>query len=206
MSQIPLNDASNDDPRERLSSLLDGECDASSVEHACRAWRESADLRSTWHAYQLIGDVLRSDDLARPASRDAAFLAAVRTRLADEPVVFAPAALASRRRRHPWMGPAAAAAGFVAVAGVVAVMGLSRPDATDPATTLAAAPGGTPAVRPVAASVPAPEPEATIADRKLIRDAQLDRYLAAHKQFGGTSAVAVPGAVLRSSATVAPAR
>ena len=104
------------------------------------------------------------------------------------------------------MGPAAAAAGFVAVAGVAVLMGLSRPDAVEPAAPLAAAPAGMAAVRPVAASVPFPDAEVPIADGKLIRDAQLDRYLSAHKQFGGTSAVAVPGAVLRSSATVAPGR
>ena len=33
----------------------------------------------------------------------------------------------------------------------------------------------------------------------LLRDAQLDRYLAAHKQFAGTSALGVPSAYLRSA-------
>ena len=42
-------------------------------------------------------------------------------------------------------------------------------------------------------------PVAVVADSKLIRDAQLDRYLAAHKQFAGTSALGVPSAFLRSA-------
>ena len=50
------------------------------------------------------------------------------------------------------------------------------------------------------------ETPALVADGKLIRDARLDRYLAAHKQFGGNSAVSVPGGVLRSAASVAPER
>ena len=33
----------------------------------------------------------------------------------------------------------------------------------------------------------------------MIRDAQLDRYLAAHKQFAGTSALGVPSAFLRGA-------
>src|SRR5512143_2981266 len=77
---------------ESLSALSDGECDVSAVAWACSAWRDDVGLRSSWHAYQLIGDVLRSEDLAGHPSHDAAFLAAVRERLAREPVVLAPEA------------------------------------------------------------------------------------------------------------------
>ncbi|MDQ6638643.1 MAG: hypothetical protein M3Z15_03130 [Pseudomonadota bacterium] len=45
----------------------------------------------------------------------------------------------------------------------------------------------------------APLPVAIVADSKIIRDAQLDRYLEAHKQFAGTSALGVPSAFLRSA-------
>jgi sigma-E factor negative regulatory protein RseA len=34
---------------------------------------------------------------------------------------------------------------------------------------------------------------------KVIRDARLDRYLAAHKQFSGSSALGLPSAFLRSA-------
>jgi len=43
------------------------------------------------------------------------------------------------------------------------------------------------------------EPQALVANGKLIRDARLDRYLAAHKQFAGTSALGVPSGFLRSA-------
>jgi sigma-E factor negative regulatory protein RseA len=141
---------SDTEVRQLLSSLADGRVEhAQDLAHASAAWRDEAEARATWHCYQLIGDVLRSEDLARPAAPDSAFLARLRQRLADEPVVLAPAAaddlateaadagpahaaqaLAQTPRPHAWWRratmPAAVAAGFgaVAVALVVARWGL----------------------------------------------------------------------------------
>src|SRR5450755_712026 len=118
---------------EQLSALADGELDAAAAAAACACWRGDANARASWHAYHLIGDVLRSEDLAREPTRDAAFLGSLRSRLAGEPVILAPqqlplrgpvesrgAALGARRglRGWPWMASTAAAASFVAVAGV----------------------------------------------------------------------------------------
>jgi sigma-E factor negative regulatory protein RseA len=47
---------------------------------------------------------------------------------------------------------------------------------------------------------------AIVADNKIIRDAQLERYLEAHKQFAGTSALGVPSAFLRSATVDSSAR
>jgi sigma-E factor negative regulatory protein RseA len=49
-------------------------------------------------------------------------------------------------------------------------------------------------------------PTTLVADGKLIRDSRLDRYLEAHKQFAGTSALGVPSAFLRSATLDSPAR
>lgn len=76
--------------RERLSALMDGEADRDLVQAVCRQWRQDEDDRAQWHAYHLIGDVLRSEDLGQRSASDAAFLAGVRERLAREPVVLAP--------------------------------------------------------------------------------------------------------------------
>src|SRR5688572_14499694 len=108
-------------PEEDLSALMDGELDA--AESACARWRDDPELRSRWHAYHLIGDVLRSEELASSRGRDAKFLSDLRLRLADEPVVLAPEAAA--RPRRSWMAPAAVAAGFAAVAGVLVVAQMS---------------------------------------------------------------------------------
>ena len=56
---------------QRLSALADGELDADESALACGQWRGDASVRARWHAYQLIGDVLRSEELASDAARDA---------------------------------------------------------------------------------------------------------------------------------------
>lgn len=201
--------------RERLSALLDGELDAGAVAPACAQWRDSAGARATWHAYHLIGDVLRSDDLANGAAHDAGFLVALRAKLADEPVVLAPefpaangasaaapAPARGRSRRWGWMAPSAVAAGFVVVAGVLT---LTRPGALpggSEATSVAqvAAPASLPgATVPDGNAAAASEPQTFVASGQVIRDARLDRYLSAHKQFAGSSALGVPSAYLRNA-------
>ncbi len=171
--------AAAEDRHESLSALADG--DAAALEDACLRWREDPEARARWHAYHLIGDVLRSDDLASPPVRDAAFLRGLRERLAAEPVVLAPPA--PRRGRH-WLLPgAAAAAGFVAVAGVMVVLRNGTPAPEVPVAAAAPQPG---AVVPVVAT-----PEI------VIRDPKLERLLAMHRGAGGGYA-AVPGATPRN--------
>lgn len=208
---------------ERLSALVDGELDGVALAQTCNHWRESVDSRSTWHAYHLIGDVLRSDDLASDPARDAAFMQALRARLASEAVVLAPRSAdastaqpaaarragAARSRRWSWMAPSAVAAGFVAVAGVLVLTrapGTSADRADGASLALAAQPGALAplGVAPTLASqmAGADAPQSLVASGQLIRDARLDRYLEAHQQFAGSSALGVPSGFLRSATTV----
>jgi len=163
--------------------------------------------RRDWHAWHLIGDVLRSEDLASDPHGDLRFCAAVRARLAAEPVVLAPvarhaASATPSRGRSGWLFASAAAAGFVLVAGTFAVV---RTIETPAPAALALADGRTanvvtvPASAAMAAAEAGVPPDAVVADNRLIRDAQLDRYLVAHKQFAGTSALGVPSVFLRSA-------
>lgn len=201
--------AKRDERRQAMSALVDGVLGDDETSRLCRDWRDDAELRVTWHAYHLIGDVLRSDDLAHAGAHDEAFLQAVRRRLADEPVVMAPAATVAAApapapaRRRGWLAPVAVAAGFVAVAGVLVVTQLAAPGGGS-APMMAAAPSGAPAaVTRVSTGAPAAAPVA--ADEVLIRDARLDRYLEAHRQYGPSVGM-VPGGVVRSMATAAPQR
>ncbi len=214
MSTGTLDDAAG---RERLSALVDGELDRAGVDAACGAWRADAELRRTWHAWHAIGDALRSDDLACNAVADRSFCAAVSARLATEAVVLAPArhvaiggSVASVSLRSRWAVGSAVAAGVVLVAGTFALVrpgfapqperlalvdgsAASSSDAGQARATMNGAP-----IMVAGADVPTPQ-VATIADQRVIRDAQLDRYLVAHKQFSGSSALGVPSAFLRSA-------
>lgn len=183
--------------RQALSALLDGE--GEHADQACKAWREDASVRADWHAYHLIGELMRSDDVRCAPQRDAGFLARLRDRLADEPVVLAPAAPATRVQRA-WAAPVAVAAGMIAVAGVLVL-------------TRGAAPVGATQERSAALASSQAVAEATdstgagaAVNGALIRNAELDHYLAAHKQYSGTSVLAAPGGGLRSVAATAPGR
>jgi sigma-E factor negative regulatory protein RseA len=201
--------------RHALSALMDG--DGIDAELACRAWRDDAGLRADWHAYHVIGEVMRSDDVHCVPGHDAQFLARLRERLAAQPVPLAPAA--TRRRvatGRNWLTPITVAAGFVAVAGVLVVMRVAAP--TGPAREGPALLADSIAVPPkvgVQAMVAGPAavaagpsaPGSLVVDGALIRSAELDRYLAAHKQYSDTSALAMPGGgMVRNTATAAPGR
>jgi sigma-E factor negative regulatory protein RseA len=168
---------------------MDGELPAGELSGVIARFRDDDDLRAEWHAYHLIGDVLRSEDLAVAPMRDACFLQSLRGRLAQEPArlddaplqLVAPSppapAVPGRRWMTGWMvAPAAVAAGFVAVAGVLVVnKALVSPPAAEAV---------------VAQQVPA--------SGALVRDARLDRYLAAHRNLGTGLAGAGAGGAERT--------
>jgi len=93
------------------------------------------------------------------------------------------------------VAPAAIAAGFVAVAGALVVTRDAAPDRSAQLTGPAATPAGMSATG-TGVSV----------EGRLIRSAELDRYLAAHRQYSNTSALAVPGGMVRNAADAAPGR
>ncbi len=204
---------------EQLSALADGELDDASVARVCGRWRADAPAQATWHVYHLIGDVLRSEDLASAPGRDRACLARLRERLVSEPVVLAPAsirvpprerALVQQlgRRSWGWGKGAAVAAGFAAVAGVLFMLRGPTAEPGAPAASLARADGQTAiaALPTGVARAAGPEPSALFADGKLIRDSRLDRYLEAHKGFSGSSALGVPSTFLRGATSDAANR
>jgi sigma-E factor negative regulatory protein RseA len=212
-----------------LSALVDGEFDPAATPGACAQWHGDAEARASWHAYHLIGDVMRSDDLASDTAHDARFMKALHARLAAEPVVFAPQRIqagapgadaasgrrARRRPRWPWLAPTAVAAGFMAVASVLIVTrgGGTQSGANDSMAGLQAQGGAvltaaspTPGTGSAPAANAPEESRALVVDGALVRDARLERYFAAHKQFGGSSALGVPSGFLRAATTQTPGR
>lgn len=202
----PPHEVRDDDPRRWLSALADGDADAAQA--GCDLWRQDAEARRTWHAYHLIGDVLRSDELAGDPARDTAFLARLRERLAAEPVPLAPTPAASKAAdgwRSRWLLPVAAAAGFVVVAGVLVVTRLAGPAGGIGEPVLAGGNPAGPGVTLVGSNPAAPAAASPQVRAVLIRDARLDEMLRAHQAARGGMPVAVPGGVLRQVEVAAPA-
>lgn len=258
MSDLPFDDEANS--FEALSALADGQATEHEIAQACGVWRSQREVRERWHAYQLIGDVMRSDSLAQDASSDQAFLEAFRARMAQEPVVLAPAAMAAASaaalvavtepavanlsyplRRRRWTGPVAVAAGFVMVLGAV-VTTLQPQGGLEGGASPVLAQGGRDAVIPVGAQAwvgqeaalaptlrsslvadstmtrqplePAQASFArgateTAAERAgkmlIIRDPQLDEFLAAHRELAASGSFVPTAGLVRSVAFEAPA-
>lgn len=151
-------DSTDTSPRQMLSEWLDGE----------RTLGDSFNLtnvnRDTWDTYHLIGDVMRSSDLATQPS--AAFQARLSRALdAELPIVAAP----RRTIQHPWRLGLSGAAVAAAVATVVWV---SQPYFGGSSDFLREG-----QVLADAGSQPAAD------------DVNLSAYLEAHRQMAGPSAV-----------------
>src|SRR5574343_546913 len=110
-----------DAAHEALSALVDGQAHPDELSQILREWKTDAAMRAAWRDYQLVGDVMRSADLAQGADSDR-FLQKLRANLVDEPVVLAPAAArtvmpartkpmapVAALRRSRWLGPTAVA-------------------------------------------------------------------------------------------------
>jgi sigma-E factor negative regulatory protein RseA len=191
---------------ETLSAMADGEVDSTAAAQACAAWRDDSSARYAWHSYHLIGDVLRSEDLA--IAQDASLLTTLRMRLANEPTILAPdkprPQHTHRSPRWTWIAPSAVAAGFVLVAGALMV---TRQSATGgDAAALTASTAFDRGTTRDGAFDSTLQPRSGAIDVKLLRDARLDRYLAAHQQFAGSTALGVPSGFLRNAAAEAPNR
>ena len=193
---------------EELSALLDGELQGDAVERICSEWRTDAHSRDTWHAYNLIGDVLRCEDLSRSCASDEQFLRDFRKRMgrgASGPrTATCGLSCSGFRKRHAFnpcsvgarMGVACGLGGRLCVV-VGVVVGVQNPAVTtDVGPLVAAAPAGnasdamlqvsqTEEVAPPADVYPAGME--LVFDGQVIRDPRLDRYLLAHKQFAGNS-------------------
>lgn len=201
-----------DDPGWLMSALADGEAGAAELDRCCQLWAAEASVQRCWHDYHLIGDVLRSQDLASRPRHDQAFVRRLSARLDIEPAVLAPAPLGRaatppRRRRAV---PVALAASVMALGTAVAVWS-NLDDPTTPAmlaATPAAATVPTLAALPAAAAPAAVAQTAAAADEnvptgtRLVRDAQLDRYLRAHRDYAAALPGSLPGGSARSMATV----
>jgi len=183
---------------EHVSALMDGELAPHDADVALGLAKGNAGM-ADWSMYQLIGDTLRSEELAHAGSTEA-FLSRFSVHLEAEPHVLVPAvAAASRHRllvRPSWVRrvvPGTAIAAAVAAVSWVVVPQMRGPgDVGAPDAVVARVEQQQPSAT-VKASATAPAAGGSIVavsadNTQMIRDPRLDEYLRAHRTSVATDA------------------
>ena len=205
---------------ELVSALADGQLRGEEFAHTLELLGQGHEARLTWHTYHLVGDVLRSGGAVESA-RDVAFVQRLKLSLQQEvPLVAGFSATdsvaevadltavggikrleraAANESRFGWKLLAGVAS--LAAVSVIGWQGVGGWGAQPGSSQLAQLP---------VLIVPAEETlQPATADgepQRMIRDPQLDALLAAHRQFGGTSALQMPAGFLRNATFEGAAR
>jgi sigma-E factor negative regulatory protein RseA len=210
--------------RELVSALADGQLRGTEFARAVGLATQDEDAAAAWHAYHLVGEVLRSGEIG-DSTVDQGFLARFEARLAQQadtlvsraelPVAteyvasYAYSTRASgqfdavnpkndsaNQSSYRWKLMAAAAS--LAAVGAIGWNSLGNfPGAVDTLSALKPS-SQVSQVAQAPASVVAAAPQAPV-PQVMIRDPHLDALLAAHKQFGGTSALQMPAGFIRNA-------
>lgn len=197
---------------EALSALADGELDAEQLPGLFSTLdQRQPEAMASWHAYQLIGDVLRGEPPVATKLAPGDFLAGVRARLQEE---AAPARLISSSKPavqeiQPISSTVSAAndpvfrwklvAGLASLAAVMAVSwsvlsSVPRGVGGEASPQMAAAPAPAAVESAIVEASQSRDaaPAAVVVNTgqgTLIRDARLEQLLAEHRQNGGMSAL-----------------
>ena len=191
---------------ELLSALADGQLGDEEFAAALDACGHDESALDCWNTYHLIGDVLRSPaNQPAPLATDTelAFVGRLNKRLAQEspiraqpasvgPVPAAPLKPVADLIHH--RGPASNDGNFrwKLIAGVASLAAVSA-IAWNASGLLAPAP------LPQLAQASSPQIVVTSPQGAMVRDARLEELLAAHKQFGATSALQESSGFLRNA-------
>lgn len=196
-----------DKNHELISALVDGQLRGEEFARTVEWLSEAAEAQSTWHTYHVLGEVLRSGEGGVSAG-DTAFMQRLKQGLQAEA-----------------SGPSRVVAIDLITADAMPTRALGLNDAKyrgandsrfrwkllAGVASLAAVSligwqlvfhGGPQQGLPQLAQVPVPVGASAVAGAEtavMIRDPQLDALLAAHRQFGGTSALQMPAGFLRNA-------
>ena len=155
--------------------MADGQLSGAELAEAIDWVGDTEDGRRYWQAYHVLGEVLRGDQVGALAEEEA-FLERLRERLKREPTPARSVEAANDTRFH-WaklMGVM-----LLLVGSLLGWQAWVDSDEAAGKARLVQGPAETPAT--------------------MIRDPQLDALLAAHKQFGGASALQMPAGFLRNA-------
>lgn len=188
--------------KELLSALVDGELHGEELEQAL-ACAEGPEGCASWELYHLVGDVLRSPDLAHHSQHD--LLSGLRAQLANEPALMLEPSQIKQVTAglEPAHGPVVAlrdpaangavfrwkvAASFASVAAVAAlVWNLMANPASEQGAQMASVQG-----------VSAPVLVAT-ENGDVLRDPRLDALLDSHQQYLSRASLQTPADFLRNA-------
>lgn len=194
--------------REDLSALFDGELDGNAARFALKRLGHDPAWQARCERWQLVGDVLRGENVAAAprdfAGRVAAMVAADMDQAPVASVVVAAPVITRARSRRRWMGGAALAASVaVAALFVTRPSTETRPNAPDVATTLAVRPTPAAPVVPASESPGAPQqaPDVVPALATAVAVAEVPRRMAERRSSRGQS----QRAALRSQTAATPA-
>ncbi|GAB3658320.1 hypothetical protein GCM10028813_33700 [Ramlibacter alkalitolerans] len=188
------------DNQELISALADGQLQGEAFARGVQAASADARARTTWCAYHVAGEVLRSGSTARGTPPEA-FLARLRERLKQEAPQAAPARAAAQVQRQE-QRPAANDWLWKLTAGVASMAAVAAVGWNVWSGSAA------PAAQPQLAVAPAPVAPAAgdVVNATLIRDPRLDQLLQAHRQLAGTTVLQTPSGFLRNATFEAPGR
>ncbi|MEO8121137.1 MAG: sigma-E factor negative regulatory protein [Rhodoferax sp.] len=204
--------------RELVSALVDGELRGEAFARTVEWTGDVEEGRLTWHAYQVVGGVLRSGE-AIVSDRDAAFMQRLKLGLQQETprkpysdainrvVDDAVTAGAGGLNRSNNEGANDSIFRWKLLAGLASLAAVSV-IGWQAVGALGDQREGLQLAQVQTGPVEAALPQATAADASpvMIRDPQLDALLAAHRQFGGTSALQMPAGFLRNATFEGAAR
>lgn len=193
--------------KELLSALVDGELRGEELQQAL-ACAESAEGCASWELYHLVGDVLRSPDLAHHSHND--LLSGLRTQLAKEPLLqlepsqLQQVAAGMEQKQTPVVAlrdPAAngsvfrwkITASFATVAAVAAL-----------GWNLMGSPGGGQGAQLASAEAAVTAPVVVATENgEVLRDPRLDKLLAQQQQYASRASLQVPADFLRNASFAA---
>ncbi|MEG2999594.1 MAG: sigma-E factor negative regulatory protein [Comamonas sp.] len=213
--------------KELLSALVDGELYGDELRQAV-AWAEESEGHASWQLYHLVGDVLRSPELAHHSQHD--LLSGLRAQLAQEPPLSLQSApLEQLAVAQPPLTSAVpslvrdpvanasvfrwkVAAGFASVAAVAAMGWNLVIVPAGNGSQLAQAPVVHPASVQLAQGASSgpmmsvPQADGSViavatgnGSEVILRDPRLDELLAAHRQFGSKASLQMPADFLRNA-------
>lgn len=195
------------DARELISALADGELESHELALVLRNLESSAEARAEWHAFHLVGDVLRAGSNAPIGATDEAFIERLSQRLHQQKVL---PEMGADRKAMPAMVPGAndAVWRWKLVAGLSSLAMVTVLGWQLAAYHVDDGQGVGVAVQPAAQEQVPRDPQLAAANEAqiMIRDPLLDQLIAAHQQFGGTSALQMPAGFLRNATFERPAR